>query len=289
MSPWCRLRRTRPSRSYTPQYTSSTSRTSPPTSFTMCTVPHTEGTPLGMSSAPLTSPCMPPSRTSLPLHIVCGAAHPLCTVHVAAHVPLSCTSPCAPSNLYTPPHMSSATCLPRGVHGAEHVPHIVHKGVYNSRFAHAPRHVAVHLPSVVVHGSGFVLVAARVPRVCCIAPHVPHGTCRRVRPRICYAVGVPVFIVHRTVRAQCAHAASRGRSPISYEHQQQRVHCPAIVHTFVHLYVIFFQRLLLRVSASTPISACKGSNLCQHDALPRPWQVFASKAVGSDQRVRWFM
>ncbi|KAJ7312485.1 hypothetical protein DFH08DRAFT_897088 [Mycena albidolilacea] len=54
-----------PSKPYPPRYTSCASRTSPPTSFTMCTVPHTGGTPLGMSSAPLTSPCMPPSRTSL--------------------------------------------------------------------------------------------------------------------------------------------------------------------------------------------------------------------------------
>ncbi|KAJ7882613.1 hypothetical protein B0H14DRAFT_3857520 [Mycena olivaceomarginata] len=116
-------------------------------------------------------------------HIVRGAAHALCAVRVAVHVPLSCTSPCAPSTFIHPEHVFRAphvaAYLPRGMHGAEHVPHIVHKGVHDSRFPHAPRHVIVHLPGVVVHGSGFVLVAAHVPRVCCIAAHVPHGTRRR--------------------------------------------------------------------------------------------------------------
>ncbi|KAJ7816045.1 hypothetical protein B0H14DRAFT_3148715 [Mycena olivaceomarginata] len=128
------------------------------------------------------------------LHNVYGAAHVLGAVHVAVHAPSSRTSLRAPSTLCaarrTPsapsasPRMSLyrarrrarpplfihpehvlrapdvAAYLPRGMHGAEHVPHIVHKGVHDSRFAHAPRHVVVHLPGVVVHGSGFVLVAA---------------------------------------------------------------------------------------------------------------------------------
>ncbi|KAJ7897607.1 hypothetical protein B0H14DRAFT_2676255 [Mycena olivaceomarginata] len=161
--------------------------------------------------------------------------HVLGAVHVAVHAPSSRTSLRAPSTLcvarHTPsgpsasPRMSlyRARRLPRGVHGAELVPHTVHRGVHDSRFAHAPRHVAVHLPSVIVHGSGFVLVVAHVPRICCIATHVPHGTRRRVHPRPGYAVGVPVLIVHRTARAQCAYAASRGRSPVSYEHRQQRI------------------------------------------------------------------
>ncbi|KAJ6608561.1 hypothetical protein B0H10DRAFT_2067604, partial [Mycena sp. CBHHK59/15] len=129
--------------------------------------------------------------------------------------------------VYTPAHVLHvphvAAYLPRGVHGAEHVAHIVHEGVHDSRFAHAPRHVAVHLPSIFVHGSGFVLAAAHVPRVCRIAAHVPRRTRRHARRRPGYAVGVPVLIVHRTARVQCAHAASRGRSPVSYKHQQQRV------------------------------------------------------------------
>ncbi|KAJ7698829.1 hypothetical protein B0H14DRAFT_3904700 [Mycena olivaceomarginata] len=55
--------------------------------------------------------------------------------------------------LYTPNMSSALPTFPP-------TPHIVHKGVHDSRFAHAPRHVVVHLPGVVVHGSGFVLVAA---------------------------------------------------------------------------------------------------------------------------------
>ncbi|KAJ7667447.1 hypothetical protein B0H14DRAFT_3073724, partial [Mycena olivaceomarginata] len=35
---------------------------------------------------------------------------------------------------------------------------------------------------------------SHVPRVCCIAAHVPHGTRRRVRLRPGYTVGVPVLI-----------------------------------------------------------------------------------------------
>ncbi|KAJ7825917.1 hypothetical protein B0H14DRAFT_3725721 [Mycena olivaceomarginata] len=148
-----------PSKLYTPRYTSSASHTSPPTSFTMCT--HRS------------------CRRACPLvaHIATGTLHVLCThalraVRVTAHVPLSRTSPCVASTLYTPPahvlripHL--AAYLPCGVRGAEHVPHIVHKGVHDSRFAHAPRHVTVHLPSVVMHGSGFVLVAAHVPCPSC--------------------------------------------------------------------------------------------------------------------------
>ncbi|KAJ7354439.1 hypothetical protein DFH08DRAFT_44979 [Mycena albidolilacea] len=137
--------------------------------------------------------------------------------------------PCIhPAHVLRIPHL--AAYLPRGVHGAEHVPHIVHKGVHDSRFAHAPRHVAVHLPSVVVHGSGFVLVAAHVPRVYCIAAHVPR---RRVRLRPGYTVGVLVLIAHRTARVQCAHAASRGCSPVSYEHQQRVQHLYVVIKYYL--------------------------------------------------------
>ncbi|KAJ7694522.1 hypothetical protein B0H14DRAFT_3607332 [Mycena olivaceomarginata] len=84
-------------------------------------------------------------------------------VRVAAHVAVP------PWNLvHVLRVLHFAACLRRGVHGAEDVPQIVHKGMHN-----APRPVAVHLPSVVVHGSGFVLVAVHVPRFCSMSAALP--------------------------------------------------------------------------------------------------------------------
>ncbi|KAJ7849719.1 hypothetical protein B0H14DRAFT_3452411 [Mycena olivaceomarginata] len=92
-------------------------------------------TPLGMSSAPFTSPCMPPHRAhryGRPPRF--ARARPPCRPRHHACPSIAHVAVRALHLVYTPAHVLRiphlAAYLPRGVHGAEHVPHIVHKGVH---------------------------------------------------------------------------------------------------------------------------------------------------------------
>ncbi|KAJ7807548.1 hypothetical protein B0H14DRAFT_2872470, partial [Mycena olivaceomarginata] len=149
--------------------------------------------------------------------------HVLSAVHIAVHAPSSRTSLRAPSTFCarTPsaPSASPRMSLYRARHRARprtcppHSPPCrlpppwrarcgacpPHRAQGRARLPLRPRSQARHCAPPQRRRARLRLRPRRrrmshVPRVCCIAAHVPHGTRRRVHLRPGYTVGVPVLI-----------------------------------------------------------------------------------------------